>query len=53
MMLRSLPVLVIEGLVEDQYKVFPRINQVAVFCTCTVQICNFELPFTHDYARKY
>ena len=27
------PVSVIQGLVEDQYKVFPGIKQVAVFCT--------------------
>ena len=30
----------IQVLVEDRYKVFPRINQVTVFRTCTVQ-CNF------------
>ena len=47
MMLRSLNnsslyfFLVIEGLVEDQYKVFPRVKQVAVFCTCTMQFYNF------------
>ena len=43
----------IQGLVEDQYKVFPRIKQVAVFCTRTVQFCNFVAKSCLLHVRLY
>ena len=43
----------IQGLVEDQYKVFPHIKQVAVFCTRTVQLCNFVAKSCLLHVRLY
>ena len=45
--------MVIEGLVEDQYKVFPRIKQVAVLCTCTLLLNNFVAKSCLLYVQLY